>query len=94
MRLVEVISPVGSLIVALLMVSKVPYPHLTKQMFRGRRSVGHVIQLLLGAMIIIVIREWVLFLIFWIYALALPARYVLLRNLRRDSLPAPDAFQR
>src|SRR5207253_695458 len=56
-RLVEVFSPAGALIVALLMVSKVPYPHVTKQIFRGRRNVGHLIQVLLGVLIILLMRE-------------------------------------
>src|SRR5262245_4775197 len=35
--LVKVWVPLGSLFVALLMVSRVPYPHLTKKLIRGRR---------------------------------------------------------
>src|SRR5205085_4963195 len=36
-RGIEVCAPLGALVVALLMVSRVPYPHLTKQILRGRR---------------------------------------------------------
>src|SRR5262245_15953829 len=36
-RWVEVWAPLGALVVALLMVSRVPYPHVTKQVLRGRR---------------------------------------------------------
>jgi CDP-diacylglycerol--serine O-phosphatidyltransferase len=93
-RLVEIVSPIGALTAALLMVSSVPYPHLTKQIFRGRRSLSHFIQVLLGVLIILLMRELSLLLIFWIYALALPVRYVAIKNLRRDQLPAPDALPR
>jgi CDP-diacylglycerol--serine O-phosphatidyltransferase len=93
-RVIEILSPVGALVVALLMVSKVPYPHMTKQIFRGRRNLGHLIQVLLGVLIIVVMRELALFLIFWVYALALPMRFFLVKQLRRDQLPAPDTLPR
>jgi len=93
-RLVEVLSPVGALLVALLMVSNVPYPHLTKQILRGRRNVGHLIQVLLSVLLIVVMRELSLFLIFWTYALVMPARFILLKNLRRSNLPTPDVLPR
>jgi CDP-diacylglycerol--serine O-phosphatidyltransferase len=91
---VEVLSPVGALIVALLMVSNVPYPHLTKQILRGRRHVGHLIQVLICVLIIVVMRELSLFLIFWTYALVMPARFILLKNLRRSNVPTPDVLPR
>ena len=93
-RLVEVFAPVGALVIALLMVSNVPYPHVTKQIFRGRRNLGHLIQVLMGVLIILFMRELSLFLIFWVYALALPLRYALVKNLRREPLPTPDALHR
>src|SRR5262249_12114705 len=93
-RLVEVFSPVGALLVALLMVSKVPYPHVTKQIFRGRRNPGHLIQVLLGVLIILLMRELALFLIFWTYALVMPILYVVAKSLRRDQLPTADALPR
>jgi CDP-diacylglycerol--serine O-phosphatidyltransferase len=92
-RLVEVFSPLGALVIALLMVSKVPYPHATKQIFRGRRNLSHLIQVLLGVFIILLMRELALLLIFWIYALALPVRFMIVKNLRRDQL-TPDALPR
>jgi CDP-diacylglycerol--serine O-phosphatidyltransferase len=93
-RLVEVFSPLGALIIALLMVSNVPYPHVTKQIFRGRRNLAHLIQVLLGVLIIVLMRELSLLLIFWIYALAMPLRHMLARHFRRDQLPTPDALPR
>src|SRR5439155_947699 len=38
-RLVEVMAPVGAVLVALLMVSRIPYPHVTKQVLRGLKKV-------------------------------------------------------
>ncbi len=91
---VESFSAVGALVVALLMVSQVPYPHVTKQVFRGRRHLGHLIQILLAAFVIVVMPELALFFIFWIYALGMPIRYLALKNLRRDQLPTPDVLPR
>jgi CDP-diacylglycerol--serine O-phosphatidyltransferase len=86
---VEVLAPVGALIVALLMVSAVPYPHVTKQVLRGRRHVGHLIQVLLVALIVVLIRESALVLLFWIYALGVPLRNMALKSLRHQEVPAP-----
>jgi len=39
-------------------------------------------------------RELALFLIFWVYALALPAHYLLVKQLHRRPAPAPDTMSR
>ena len=77
---VEFASPVGALIVALLMVSNVPYPHVTGKVFAGKRHIGHLIQLLLAVFIISMIRELAPLLIFWVYAVAFPCRSALVRS--------------
>jgi CDP-diacylglycerol--serine O-phosphatidyltransferase len=88
-RWVEVWAPVGALAVALLMVSRVPYPHVTKQVLRGRRHLSHLVQVIVAALVIVVVRELALAVLFWAYALGIPARYVLVRNLRKGALPTP-----
>src|SRR5205085_10125053 len=89
-RLVEIVSPIGSLLVALLMVSNVPYPHVTGKVFAGKKHIGHLIQLLLAVLIISMVRELAPVLIFWIYAVAFPVRALFIRNMRRER-SAPDA---
>ena len=79
---VENASPFVALIVALLMVSRVPYPHVTKQVFRGRRQVGHLIQVLLAAFIIFLVKEVAFLIVFWGYALGVPLLFLLTRNAR------------
>ena len=69
------------------MVSRIPYPHVTKQVLRGRRHIGHLIQVLLVVLIIFLVRELALALLFWIYALGIPIRYAVLRSLKK--VPAP-----
>src|SRR5205823_1195483 len=88
-RWVEVWAPLGALAVALLMVSRIPYPHVTKQVLRGRRHFSHLVQVILAAFIIVLVRELALAVLFWAYALGVPARYAIVRSLRRNALPAP-----
>jgi CDP-diacylglycerol--serine O-phosphatidyltransferase len=86
-RLVGMVAPLGALTVALLMVSRVPYPHLTKQVLRGRKHFSHLIQVILAGFILWIIPDLAPVLVFWLYALGIPV-YVWLRGLRRRGLPA------
>jgi CDP-diacylglycerol--serine O-phosphatidyltransferase len=86
---IEVWATLGALLVALLMVSRVPYPHVTKQVLRGRRHFSHLIQVILAGFVIVLVPEVALVLLFWVYALAMPVRYQLVRALRREARPAP-----
>ncbi|MGH7224661.1 MAG: CDP-diacylglycerol--serine O-phosphatidyltransferase, partial [Gemmataceae bacterium] len=84
-KLVNVWAPLGTLIVALLMVSRVPYPHITKQILRGRRSFSVVVQVVLALFLIALMPSLALFLIFWSYALSGLLRRLLFRLLRGKS---------
>jgi CDP-diacylglycerol--serine O-phosphatidyltransferase len=80
-KAIEGFAPVGALLIALLMVSLVPYPHVPKQVLGGRRHLGHLVQVLLGVLIISLIRELALIFLFWVYALGVPLRYLVLQVL-------------
>lgn len=86
---IEVWATVGAFVIALLMVSRVPYPHFTKQL--GRRHFRHLVQLIVVALVVFVIRELCLILAFWFYALGLPIRHLVMRSLDPGALPAPAA---
>ena len=63
----EALATVGAFLVALLMVSQVIYPHLTKQILRGGRTA---VPLILTAVVLLVLaREAAVALLFWGYAL-------------------------
>jgi CDP-diacylglycerol--serine O-phosphatidyltransferase len=81
-------APLGGLVVALLMVSRVPYPHVTKQLLRGRRHFSHLVEVLLLVGLMVVTYELALFLVFWGYALSMPVRTMVYRSLRNRSLAA------
>jgi CDP-diacylglycerol--serine O-phosphatidyltransferase len=72
----------GAFLVALLMVSRVSYPHLTKNILRGGRTA---VPLLLTSVVLLMLaREASLALLFWGYALLGLARYVAAKVVRRD----------
>jgi len=85
---IQILAPLGGLAVALLMVSRLPYPHLTRQILRGRRPFSHLVQVVVALFVIVIVRDLALVLLFWIYALAVPLRYLWLRSYR--SVPAPE----
>lgn len=92
---IEVWATVGAFVIALLMVSRVPYPHVTKQFLnqtlKGRRHFKYLIQFIVVAVLVFVIRELCFILAFWFYALALPIRHLVMRSLHPGALPAPAA---
>jgi CDP-diacylglycerol--serine O-phosphatidyltransferase len=83
-------APLGTLLVALLMVSRVPYPHVTKQLIGGRRRFGHLIRVILLLALVVLTRELALFLLFWGYTLSMPLRYILVKALRQPVQPTID----
>ncbi len=86
-NLVKAWSMLGALGVALLMVSQVPYPHVTKQLLRGRRHFNHLIQLVLAGFVVVLIQELALVVIFWGYALVVLGQTVWARSRRAESVP-------
>jgi CDP-diacylglycerol--serine O-phosphatidyltransferase len=60
-------ATIGALIVSLLMVSRVPYPHMTKHILRGRRHFDHLILLVLIVGVLALVKDLALVLVFWGY---------------------------
>jgi CDP-diacylglycerol--serine O-phosphatidyltransferase len=87
--IIEACATVGALTVALLMVSRIPYPHMTKQVFRGRRPFAHLVEIIVAGFVLVMVREVALVLMFWVYGLGIPLRHTILRAIRRDKRPIP-----
>jgi len=68
--------PIVTFVVACLMVSRIRYPHLFNQLFRGRRSFRHLVNLCFALVVIVAIHELAIPLIFSYYVLSGPARAV------------------
>jgi phosphatidylserine synthase len=83
----------GGLVVALLMVSQVPYPHLTKQVLRGRRHFNHVITLVLVVFFIAVVKHMAVAVGFWGYAVYFMLRASLVRAVRHEPLMVPPPLE-
>ena len=54
----QLILPFIALVVALMMVSRIPYPHVMNQVFRGRQSFGHVVSIIFTGVAIAVFRGY------------------------------------
>jgi CDP-diacylglycerol--serine O-phosphatidyltransferase len=76
---VHVFAPIGTLAVALLMVSRVSYPHATKQLLRRRRPFSSLVQAVLLVSVIAMAPDLAFVVIFWGYALNGPVRWALSR---------------
>lgn len=83
-HIIEAWATLGAFVVALLMVSRVPYPHMTKQILRGRRHFDHLIVLILIVGVIALIQEFALAVIFWGYVLAVLGQAVWVRVRHRQ----------
>jgi CDP-diacylglycerol--serine O-phosphatidyltransferase len=84
-------APLGGLAVSLLMVSRVSYPHLTKQVLRGRRHYTYLLRIILVVFVLALARELSLLIVFWGYALTFAVRYLIAFVRRRGEPPATDA---
>ena len=74
-------APAGTLIVALLMVSRISYPHLTKQFLRGRRTFSYLVRVVLAVFLIVLLQDLALVVVFWGYALVFLGRHAYHRAL-------------
>jgi CDP-diacylglycerol---serine O-phosphatidyltransferase len=88
----KALAPAGALGVALLMVSRFSYPHMTKQLFRRRRQFSFVVQAVLLISFVVLLPAPSLFALFWAYALSAPIRYLIVRALgqSRPAMPGLD----
>lgn len=73
--------------VALLMVSRIPYPHLVNRLLRGRRSLGFVVAILFGFLLIMIMRDYALAIMASAFALSGPVRLALRRMSPRRAPP-------
>jgi CDP-diacylglycerol--serine O-phosphatidyltransferase len=82
-------APLGALVVSILMVSALPYPHYARQLLRSRKQFHVLVRVLMILSLIVLTLEVSFFVLFWAYALNGPLGYGILR-LRRGNKPLPD----
>jgi len=69
------ILPFFGVLVALLMVSRIPYPHVVNEIFRGQRSFAHVVAVLFAFVTVMVIRGYAIPIIFSVFVFYGPVRF-------------------
>lgn len=70
----EMVLPFFALFVALLMVSRIRYPHVANQLFRGQRSFAHVVGLIFALIGVIFIRGYAAPILFTLFVFTGPLR--------------------
>ncbi len=83
-----ILLPLIALAVAMLMVSRIRYPHVFNQFLRGKRSRVQLLQIVFTLVLVFVVREMALPVIFCYFAFAAPLRSLWHRHLRRVIQPA------
>lgn len=85
----QVALPWFALLVSLLMVSRVPYPHLVNQLLCGHRSFGHVVGLVFSLVAVMVIRGYSVPILCCVFVLGPPVRWGLGRVLAKTEARDP-----
>jgi CDP-diacylglycerol--serine O-phosphatidyltransferase len=67
--------PFYALLAAMLMVSRVPYPHLVNQVFRGQRTLRHLVGVIFGIVAVMVVRDYAVSIVCVSFALYSPLRF-------------------
>jgi len=70
----QTLLPLFAVGVALLMVSRVPYPHVVNQVFRGRRSFGHVVMIVFSFLLVMTMWGYALPVVWTAFVLSGPLR--------------------
>lgn len=86
---VQTALPFFALLVALLMVSRIPYPHVVNQVLRGQRSFAHVVALVFTFVAIMSIHGYSVPIIGCTFVLYAPLKYLWQRMLQRRETPDP-----
>ena len=74
-QVLQMVLPLFAVFVALLMVSRVPYPHVVNQVFRGQRSFGHVVGVVFALVVVMIIKGYAVPIICGAFVLVGPIRF-------------------
>jgi CDP-diacylglycerol--serine O-phosphatidyltransferase len=81
--------PLFAVLIAILMVSRIPYPHPLTQLLRGHRSFAHIVAIVFSLMAILIVRGYAVPLLCVLFVCGPPVRYAwdLARNRRAREEP-------
>jgi CDP-diacylglycerol---serine O-phosphatidyltransferase len=72
----QLVLPFFALLAAMLMVSRVPYPHVVNQVFRGQKPLRHLVGIIFSVVAIMVVRDYAVSIVCVTFVLYGPLRYV------------------
>jgi CDP-diacylglycerol---serine O-phosphatidyltransferase len=72
----QFVLPFFSLLLAMLMVSRIPYPHVVNQVFRGQRTLRHLVGIIFSVVAIMIFRDYAVSVVCVTFVLYGPLRYV------------------
>jgi CDP-diacylglycerol---serine O-phosphatidyltransferase len=81
--------PLFAVVIAILMVSRIPYPHPLTQLIRGQRSFAHIVAIVFAAVAILIVRGYAVPLLCVLFVLVPPVRFAweVARNRRTREEP-------
>ena len=79
----QFILPFIALMLALMMVSRIPYPHIMNQVFRGQHSFGHVVAIIFTAVVVAAFRGYSVPILCLVFSLSGPAVFLWRMMVRR-----------
>ena len=68
--------PFFALLAASLMVSRIPYPHIVNQVFRGQKPLRHLVIVIFSIVAIMIVRDYAVSIVCVAFVLYGPVRYV------------------
>lgn len=85
----QMVLPFYAMLVALLMVSRIPYPHLVTQILRGHRSFNHIVRILFAIVAIMTVRGYAVPVLCCAFVLGPPLRFAWERLVMKQHLDDP-----
>ncbi len=79
----QTVLPLFAVLLALLMVSRIPYPHIVNQVFRGQKSFGHVVAVVFALVAVMLVKGYSVPIICCGFALCGPVRFAWEKIVRR-----------
>jgi len=83
--------PLVTLAVACLMVSRIRYPHVFNQLFRGRHSFQHLVKLIFAIVIVFAVHELAIPIVFFYFVIGSPLRALWSQVVHRRTAASADA---
>jgi len=87
--ILQTVLPFYAILVALLMVSRIPYPHVVNQVFRGERSFSHIVKLVFAVLAVMIIPGYAVPIVFCAFVLGSPLRFAWERLVRHRHQEEP-----